>query len=65
MTATLDKTKLDEFADRMMRLLDDGMLSLMTSIGHHSGLFDVLAKVPPSASSTSSTSGAGPATRPT
>lgn len=48
--AQLDEAKVEEFAGRMMEVLNGGMLSLMTSVGYRTGLFDVLAKLPPSSS---------------
>ena len=33
----------EQFADRLVDVLNGGMLALMTSIGHRTGLFDVLA----------------------
>lgn len=40
----------EEFADRMLGVLNTGMLALMTSIGHRVGLFDAMAALPPSTS---------------
>jgi hypothetical protein len=40
----------EEFADRVVRLLNDGALSLMLSIGHQAGLFDTMSGLPPSTS---------------
>jgi 2-polyprenyl-3-methyl-5-hydroxy-6-metoxy-1,4-benzoquinol methylase len=34
----------------MMGVLNDGAIALMTSIGHRTGLFDVMARLPPSTS---------------
>lgn len=51
MTAqTLDTNKTMEFAGKMMGILNHASLALMTSIGHQTELFDVLAKLPPSSS---------------
>jgi SAM-dependent methyltransferase len=41
----------EEFARRMMRMWNDAGLALMVSIGHRTGLFDVMATLPPSTSS--------------
>jgi hypothetical protein len=41
----------EQFADRLADVLNGGMLALMTSIGHRTGLFDVLAGLPPARSS--------------
>lgn len=38
----------EQFADRMVGVVNDASLALMTSIGHQVGLFDVLASRPPS-----------------
>lgn len=40
----------EEFAERLLGVLNAGMLALMTSIGHRTGLFDVMASLPPSSS---------------
>ncbi|MDQ3612104.1 MAG: methyltransferase domain-containing protein [Actinomycetota bacterium] len=40
----------EEFAERFLGVLNAGMLALMTSIGHRTGLFDVMASLPPSTS---------------
>lgn len=47
---TLDQTKAEVFAQRMLDILNSGAIALMTSIGHRTGLFDTLAKLPPSTS---------------
>jgi 2-polyprenyl-3-methyl-5-hydroxy-6-metoxy-1,4-benzoquinol methylase len=46
----LDQEKAEAFAGTMMGILNGGMLSLMTSIGHETGLFDAMADLPPSTS---------------
>lgn len=43
----MDQAKTDVFADRMLNILNDGALALMTSIGHRTGLFDVMSNLPP------------------
>lgn len=48
--AELDQTKVETFAGRMMDVLNGGMLSLMTSIGQQTGLFEAMADLPPSTS---------------
>jgi 2-polyprenyl-3-methyl-5-hydroxy-6-metoxy-1,4-benzoquinol methylase len=48
--ATLDSAKAEAFAARLMTVLNDGALCLMTSIGHRTGLFDALRGAPPSTS---------------
>src|SRR5215207_4775953 len=40
----------EEFAGRMLGVLSSGMLALMTSVGHRTGLFDTMASLPPSTS---------------
>jgi 2-polyprenyl-3-methyl-5-hydroxy-6-metoxy-1,4-benzoquinol methylase len=44
---TLNETKAEEFAQRMLGVLNHAALALMASIGHRTGLFDVMAKLPP------------------
>ena len=44
----MDQTKADAFADRMLNILNDGALALMTSMGHRTGLFDAMSNLPPS-----------------
>ena len=51
MTATeSDLTRLEEFAGRMVGVLNGGMLSLSLSLAYQSGLLDTLATLPPSTS---------------
>ncbi|MCU1501689.1 MAG: class SAM-dependent methyltransferase [Ilumatobacteraceae bacterium] len=45
-----DLEKVEEFAGRMVGLMNASMLSLMTSVGHRTGLFDTMATLPPSTS---------------
>jgi len=49
-TEELDQNKAEEFAERMLGVLNDGALALMTSIGHRTGLFDAMAGLVPSTS---------------
>jgi 2-polyprenyl-3-methyl-5-hydroxy-6-metoxy-1,4-benzoquinol methylase len=49
-TEELDQSKAEEFAERMLGVLNDGTLALMTSIGHRTGLFDAMAGLIPSTS---------------
>jgi len=49
-TTELDTGKVEEFAGQMVGLLNASMLSLMTSVGHRTGLFDAMATMPPSTS---------------
>lgn len=43
-----DQTKAEEFAGRMVGILNGGALALMVSVGYRTGLFDVMAGLPPS-----------------
>ena len=49
-TQELDEAKVEEFAGKMVGVLNDAMLALMTSIGHQTGLFDAMAELQPSTS---------------
>jgi SAM-dependent methyltransferase len=49
-TAELDPTRQEAFAGRMLEILNGGFLSLMTSLGHRTGLFDAMAGMPPATS---------------
>ena len=46
----LDQAKAEEFAERMVGVLNEGAIALMTSIGHRTSLFDTVAGLPPSTS---------------
>lgn len=46
----MDQAKAEAFADRMLNILNHGALALMTSMGHRTGLFDVMSNLPPSTS---------------
>jgi 2-polyprenyl-3-methyl-5-hydroxy-6-metoxy-1,4-benzoquinol methylase len=46
----IDSAKSDAFAERMIDMLNNGALALMTSIGHRSGLFDALKDMAPATS---------------
>jgi SAM-dependent methyltransferase len=35
-----------QFAERMLHMVNEAMLTLMVSVGHRTGLFDVMAKMP-------------------
>jgi len=41
-----DTERATAFADRVVGMLNDGAIALMTSIGHRTGLFDTLAEMP-------------------
>jgi 2-polyprenyl-3-methyl-5-hydroxy-6-metoxy-1,4-benzoquinol methylase len=42
-----DRGKADAFAGRLLTALNDGALCLMVSVGHRTGLFDVMRESPP------------------
>jgi SAM-dependent methyltransferase len=46
----LDSAKAEAFAARMISIINSGMLSLMVSVGHRTGLFDTMAGMAPSSS---------------
>lgn len=48
--ATLNEAKAEQFATQMISVLNNAALALMTSIGHRTGLFDVMEKLPPATS---------------
>lgn len=45
-TTTFDQAAAKLFAARLLRIVNDGMLCLMVSVGHRTGLFDTLASLP-------------------
>lgn len=47
---SIDEIKSEQFAERMMTILNDGALNLMISIGYRTGLFDAMSELPPSTS---------------
>lgn len=47
---SFDQARAEAFAGRMMDVLNGASITLMTSIGHQVGLFDVLADLPPATS---------------
>src|ERR671919_1855675 len=47
---TLDKTVVDRFSERTLEIVNNASLAMMLSIGHRTGLFDSMAKLPPSTS---------------
>jgi 2-polyprenyl-3-methyl-5-hydroxy-6-metoxy-1,4-benzoquinol methylase len=49
-TNEMDQAKTEAFAERMLGVLNDAAIALMTSIGHRTGLFDAMAGLPPSTS---------------
>ena len=51
MTATTyDQARADQFAGKLLDVINLGSLGLMVSIGHRTGLFDAMSKLPPSTS---------------
>ncbi len=46
----IDQARAEVFAERMVGVLNEGAIALMTSIGHRTGLFDAMAGLPPSTS---------------
>jgi SAM-dependent methyltransferase len=45
-----DAARAEEFAGRALQILNDGMLTLLLSLGHQSGLLDAMARLAPSTS---------------
>src|SRR3989304_9786957 len=43
----IDQAKAEAFAGKMIAVINGACLSLMTSIGHRTGLFDKMAVLPP------------------
>lgn len=50
MVTQIDQTKAEAFAGRMIGNLNSAAITLLTSVAHRTGLFEVLAKLPPSTS---------------
>ena len=50
MPTDIDAAKAEAFAGKMLGVLNHGMLTLMMSLGHQTGLFDAMAKLPASTS---------------
>jgi len=50
MTATYDDARAANFGQRMLEVLNHAALALMTSLGHRTGLFDVMSRMPPASS---------------
>ena len=46
----LDTTRADEFAQKMVTIVNNASLALMISVGHRTGLFDTMSALPPSTS---------------
>ena len=49
-TQQIDQAKAEAFGGQMIGMLNGGLLSLMTSVGHRTGLFDKMSTLPPSTS---------------
>lgn len=49
-TTELDVAKAEEFAGKVLGMINGAMLGLLASVGHRTGLFDKLAELPPSTS---------------
>ena len=49
-TQPVDSARAEAFAGRMAATLNDAFLAMMISIGHQTGLFDTMAKLPPATS---------------
>jgi 2-polyprenyl-3-methyl-5-hydroxy-6-metoxy-1,4-benzoquinol methylase len=47
---TIDRIKSEQFAEKMMTILNYGALNLMISVGYRTGLFDVMSELPPATS---------------
>ena len=49
-TNELNQAKSEAFAEKMVGVLNNASIALMTSIGHQTGLFDTMADLPSSTS---------------
>jgi SAM-dependent methyltransferase len=49
-TKTYDQTRADAFMRKMRGVLNDAALALLTALGHRTGLFEALGRLPPSTS---------------
>jgi SAM-dependent methyltransferase len=49
-TQQLDEARTEAFGERMLEALNGASLTLMTSVGYRTGLFDAMAELPPSTS---------------
>jgi SAM-dependent methyltransferase len=47
---TIDTQRTEEFANKMLQVLNNGAVAVMASIGHRTGLFDTLSGLSPSTS---------------
>jgi 2-polyprenyl-3-methyl-5-hydroxy-6-metoxy-1,4-benzoquinol methylase len=46
----LDEERIEAFGERLMGMMDDASLALLTSVGHRTGLFDAMANLGPATS---------------
>lgn len=46
----INEVKSEQFAEKMVGIINHGALNIMISIGHRTGLFDVMSELPPSGS---------------
>lgn len=46
-SAALDHRQLQIFAEKHVSIMNTGVFALLISLGHNSGLFDTMAKLPP------------------
>ncbi|MFO7445203.1 MAG: class I SAM-dependent methyltransferase [Ignavibacteriaceae bacterium] len=46
----MDAQKAEDFAGKLLQVMNNGATALMISVGHRTGLFDTLKKMPPSTS---------------
>ncbi len=49
-TQSFDSAKSEAFSERFAEIVNNGALALMSSIGHRTGLFDIMAELEPSTS---------------
>lgn len=50
-TSSFDSARAEAFAGQLLTVLNHGALCLMVSVGHRTGLFDVMSRLPPATSS--------------
>jgi hypothetical protein len=49
-TRELDQKQVEQFGQKMVDVMNGAAIALMTSIGHQTGLFDIMAELSPSTS---------------
>ncbi|MDQ6840901.1 MAG: transcriptional regulator, partial [Actinomycetota bacterium] len=49
-TTQIDAGRAQKFGERTLQVLNDGMLTLLISLGHQSRLFDAMAELDPATS---------------